>query len=95
MIRDYDQYEIDLKQRLARYPWIEDEMGERKTECCKRLHCCVLGFCVVGLPQLLVRVLERTLSPEGTQEPSDDGFFLQEVLGDVVTLAIGLEDKKH
>ena len=45
---------------------------------------------LVSLPQLVERVLERTLSPEGTQEPSDDVFFLQEVLGDVVTLAIGL-----
>ena len=38
---------------------------------------------LVSLPQLLVRVL------------GDDVFFLQEVLGGVVTLAIGLVKFKH
>ena len=59
---------------------------------------CVLECCELkglnSLPQLVERVLERTLSPEGTQEPSDDGFFLQEVLGGVVAVAIGLDGTK-
>ena len=50
-MRDYDQHEIDLKQKLARYPWINEEMGERKTECCKRLHYDALRRLGLPLPE--------------------------------------------
>ena len=50
-IKEYDQHEIDLKERLARYPWINDEMAERKAECCERLFYDALRRLGIPLPE--------------------------------------------
>jgi len=50
-IRDYDYYEEKLKERLARYPWIDDEMRERKADCCERLHYDALRRLGLPLPE--------------------------------------------
>jgi ATP-dependent exoDNAse (exonuclease V) beta subunit len=50
-IRDFDDYEEKLKERLAMYPWINDEMRERKAECCERLHYDALRRLGLPLPE--------------------------------------------
>lgn len=47
-MHDYEQYELNLKERIAQYPWIEEEMKGRKTECLRRLH--IDGLRRLGLP---------------------------------------------
>ena len=50
-IKQYRQHEIDLKARLARYPWIDEEMSQRKAECCERLHIDALRRLGLPLPE--------------------------------------------
>ena len=47
-MQDYAQHEIELKARIAHYPWIEEEMVGRKDDCCFRLH--VDSLRRLGLP---------------------------------------------
>ena len=40
-----------MKERLARYPWINEEMSQRKAECCERLHIDALRRLGLPLPE--------------------------------------------
>ena len=45
------QHENDKKAKLAIYPLIEDEMVERKADCCQRLHIDALRRLGLPLPE--------------------------------------------
>ena len=47
-MKDINKHELELKARIAVYPWIEEEMVGRKTDCCQRLH--IDGMRRNGLP---------------------------------------------
>ena len=47
-MKDIEKFELEKKSRLASYPWVEEEMVGRKTDCCLRLH--VDGLRRNGLP---------------------------------------------
>ena len=51
MIREYDSHEAQKKERLAIYPWIDEEMTQRKAECCDRLHYDALRRLGLPLPE--------------------------------------------
>ena len=50
-MRDFEKHETDLKARIAQYPWINEEMKGRKTECCARLHVDALRRLGLPLPE--------------------------------------------
>ena len=60
-LKEYGLHEIELKERLARYPWINEEMGQRKTDCCERLHHDALRRLGLPLPEYGIEEITKEM----------------------------------
>lgn len=50
-MRRLEEFEAQKKEQMARYPWIDEELAERKTECCERLYYDALRRLGLPLPE--------------------------------------------
>ncbi len=64
------KYHADKKIEMARYPWMEDEMIERKAECCERLHVDALRRLGLPLPEFYSDVVSLDLLDAKLKIPS-------------------------
>ena len=60
-LKEYGLHETELKERLARFPWINEEMSQRKTECCERLHHDALRRLGLPLPEYGIEELTNEM----------------------------------